>query len=222
MEDTIQKIYMNEMSQQKMYKIFGLRQVQKMTDLTDWLSDLPELEPIETAIAGHYQKRLLGNINIWNEQELSLNFIGPIFAAIDFTVQYRLNWFAQRNMRKIIGDYELIGKPDGVIASGFHEPEIPYFSFQEFKKELDSSGDPIGQNLAAMMLGQLENGTNDPVFGCYVVGRFWFFMVLKDKDYAISQAFSATNEDIFDILKILKALRSKIFARLGIEEEVAV
>lgn len=222
MEDTIQKIYMDEMSQQKMYKIFGLRQVQKMEDLTDWLSNLPELEPIETAIAGHYQKRLLENINIWNEQELSLNFIGPIFASIDFTVQYRLNWFAQRNMRKIIGDYELIGKPDGVIASGFQEPEIPYFSFQEFKKELDSSGDPIGQNLAAMMLGQLENGTDDPVFGCYVVGRFWFFMVLKGKDYAISREFSAANEDIFDILKILKALRTKIFIRLGIEEEVVI
>jgi hypothetical protein len=76
--------------------------------------------------------------------------------------------------------------------------------------------------LAAMMLGQLENGTDDPVFGCYVVGRFWFFMVLKGKDYAISREFSAANEDIFDILKILKALRSKIFIRLGIEEEVAV
>ena len=208
------KLYLNDMSQHKMYKLFGLRQVTTLPDLTSWLSDLPALDDVEKVIATHYQKRLIENINAWNEQELSLNFIGPIFAAIDFTVPYRINWFAQRPISQVIDNYELVGKPDGIIASGFMEPEIPFFSFQEFKKELESKGDPIGQNLAAMLIGQTQNDTADTIFGCYVVGRLWFFMALKGREYAISREFSAASNDIFEIIRILKALRGILFKRL--------
>ncbi|MEM6318072.1 MAG: hypothetical protein AAF960_10400 [Bacteroidota bacterium] len=218
MKKQLTKLHLNDMSQQKMYKLFGLRQVASLPVLDNWLSDLPDLDSVETTIATHYQKRLIKNINAWNEQELSLNFIGPIFAAIDFTVPYQINWFAQRPLRQVIDNYELVGKPDGIIASGFMEPEVPFFSFQEFKKELESKGDPIGQNLAAMLIGQTQNDESNPVFGCYVVGRLWFFMALQDKTYAISREFSAASDDIFEIIKVLKALRSILFDRLQLTE----
>lgn len=219
MEKELTKLYLNDMSQLKMYQIFGLKKVMKLDSLTEWLTDLPELNHVETIIAKHYQGRLLENIDAWNEQELSLNFIGPIFASIDFTVLNEINWFAQRPISGQVGDYILMGKPDGIIASGYLAPEKPYFAFQEFKRELDSSGDPIGQNLAAMLIGQQANGNNEPIYGCYIIGRNWHFMVLEGKTYTTSKAFSADNDNIFEIIKILKALRNILFTKNNIVDD---
>lgn len=215
MEQEITKLYMNDMTQQKMYKIFGLRKVFQMDILDNWLSDLPILNDTEQLISQFYQKRLLENIHTWNEHELLLGFIGPILNLINFQIPYKINFFAQRTLTEQIGEYELIGKPDGMLASGYYEPETPFFAFQEYKKDLNSSGDPIGQNLAAMLVGQAKNGGEAPIYGCYVVGRLWYFMVLKGKEFAISKSFSADNEDIFEIVKALKGLRDILFEKIN-------
>lgn len=215
MEQEIIKLYMNDMTQQKMYKIFGLQQVFQMDILDEWLSDLPELSQQEQDVAVFYQNRLLHNINSWNEHELSLGFIGPILNIVNFQIPYKINFFAQRTITQQIGKHELIGKPDGMLASGYYEPETPFFAFQEYKKDVDSSGDPIGQNLAAMLVGQAKNGGNELIYGCYVVGRLWYFMILKGKEFAISKSFSADDEDIFIIVKALKALRDILFAKIN-------
>ena len=44
-----------------------------------------------------------------------------------------------------------------------------------------------------------------PVYGCYVVGRFHFFVVINGKEYAVSKAFDST--DFKDILQIFKMMR---------------
>ncbi|MEM9887624.1 MAG: hypothetical protein AAF849_17145 [Bacteroidota bacterium] len=214
-EALIEKLYMKDMTQQKMYKTFGLQKVNTLSELEEWLSDLPAISRFQKEAAAFYQQRLLDNIDSWNEQELSLGFIGPIINLINFKVPYKLNFFAQRPISASIGTYELIGRPDGIIASGNFEPEQPYFSFKEYKKDIDSSGDPIAQNLAAMLVGQHHNGDDRPVYGCYVVGRFWYFMVLKDKEYTISKDYSASQEDIYDIVRILEALRAKLLERIA-------
>ena len=217
MQKEVTKLSFNEMTQEKMYDLFELRNVRKHEALTTWLSELPELNEEEKMVAKIYQKRLIDNIDVWNDQELLINFIGPIFGSINFTVFYKLNWFAQRPLSGIIGEYELVGKPDGTIASGYYAPKVPYFSFHEYKKDINSNGDPAGQNLAAMLAGQQQNDNEEVIYGCYVVGRFWYFMVLKGKEYAISKDYSTTDEEIFEIVKILKALRNILFKRLGIE-----
>ena len=71
-----------------------------------------------------------------------------------------------------------------------------------------------------MLVGQTQNEDNLPIYGCYVVGRNWFFMTLEDKNYAISKAYSADDEDIFEIVKSLKSLRSILFKRLNITEKI--
>lgn len=212
-----EKLYLNQMTQQRLYKLFGLREVQKIGELNNWLDNLPSLTKGEKYIANFYKNRLLKNINSWNEQELSLGFIGPIINIIDFKKPYQINFFAQRLLTSIIDNYEIIGKPDGMIAAGHFEPEMPYFAFQEYKKDINSSGDPAAQNLAAMLIGQQQNEADTVVYGCYVVGRLWYFMVLKGKEYAISKDYSTTDDGIFDVVKILKALRNILFKRLEIE-----
>jgi hypothetical protein len=104
-----------------------------------------------------------------------------------------------------------------MVASGWRAPEIPYFCLQEYKKEKDPNGDPAGQCLAAMLVAQELNQHQHPVYGCYVLGRNWFFMLLKEKEYAISNAYPSTLEEVFDIFRILKALKFKVFDILGIE-----
>lgn len=217
MEKEVTQLYLNDMTRQKMYKIFGLRRVNKLQALEDWLINLPDLTAEEITVAKVYQRRLLENIDDWNEQELSLGFIGPIINLIPFKIPYRLNFFAQRPLSTTIDTYELYGKPDGMLASGAFEPEAPYFSFHEYKKDVNSSGDPAGQNLAAMLLGQHQNKESEVIYGCYVVGRLWYFMVLKDKEYAISKDYSTTEEDIFEVVKILKSLRNILFKQLGVD-----
>lgn len=87
---------------------------------------------------------------------------------------------------------------------------------------MDSSGDPIGQNLAAMLVGQVLNENEDVIYGCYIVGRLWYFMVLKGKDYVLSKEYSSTQEDgIRCIVKILKTLRAILFQKLGVQLELA-
>ena len=220
MEQEIQRIALNEVTQLSVYKLFGLQEVTQLSSLEHWLHTKIALTELESNMAQYYKEQLQLNINSWNEQELSLNFIGPIFASISFTIPYKLKLFAQRPISAQIGNYLLHGKPDGIIASGYHAPEVPYFCFQEFKKEQDYKGDAIGQNLAAMLVGQQENEENLPMYGCYVVGRSWFFMTLEGKNYAISKAFSADDdEDILRIVGMLKALRAILFQRLGINGE---
>ena len=98
-----------------------------------------------------------------------------------------------------------------MITSGYYEPEIPFFAFSEYKRQRDPSGDPTGQALAAMLVGQTLNPQPQPVYGCYVVGRNWYFMALQEQHYAISYGHNALqSEDLADILRILKALKDLI------------
>ena len=156
------------------------------------------------------------NSDAWIEQELALNFIGPVFSLARFWEPYRYNFFAGRHIeREIEGLHEKIelsGEPDGIIATGYLEPEIPMFAFMEHKRELHSSGDPAGQTVAAMYVGQKLNQQDQPIYGCYVIGAQWFFVVLEGLTYTISQGHLATNDSLFEIFSVLKALKKIVFA----------
>lgn len=108
----------------------------------------------------------------------------------------------------------LSGKPDGIVSAGRREPEVPYFAFQEYKRELDPDGDPAGQALAAMLVGQSFNeDLSIPIYGCYINGSIWKMMVLVGDEYTITNGFNALTDDIFKIFKILKALKNIVIER---------
>jgi hypothetical protein len=188
-------------------KTFGIEQVDALPDLDSWLAMPNEPSAFEEESLLHLRKVLTFNIHDWNEYELDSHFIGPIFTLVDFSTK-KFNHYSQRFLQGQVGDYQLSGKPDGIVSAGRREPETPYFAFQEYKKELDPNGDPAGQALAAMLVGQsLNDDVSKPIYGCYVNGRDWYFMVLIGKEYSISQDFSATTNDIFKIFATLKALK---------------
>ena len=192
-------------------RTFGLRRVFTSRTLDQWIQQKPSLDETEKIILKNYQELLILNSDAWNEQELALNFIGPVFGLARFSDPYRFNFFSERRIGAIVSglkeDIELSGDPDGIIATGYREPEIPMFAFSEYKRELDPSGDPAGQTLAAMLVGQTINERPQPLYGAYVVGQQWRFLVLEEKQYAISPDYSALTDDIFDIFRILKTLK---------------
>lgn len=193
---------------------FGLILENTLPSLDDWLAvENENLSENEKNSLLPFQSFLQEKVDDWNEQELSMHFIGPIFSLLRFSSK-KYGSFAGRELTGIVGDVEFSGKPDEMIASGRLEPKIPYFFLQEYKQESDPSGDPRAQVLAAMLVAQTKNNNNLPIYGGYVKGRMWYFMVLEGGNYAKSRAYDATEDDIFDIFKILKKLKTIIELRL--------
>ena len=202
-------------------KMFALEQTENSNVLDQWL-DRRENEAVtdfEKMNIERLQKNMKRNIYSWNEQELALHFIGPFISHVTFSSK-KFNIFAERLLDATLQDVDgeevsLSGKPDTFVASGFRAPEVPFFSFHEHKTEVDSSGDPIGQVLASMLVGQAKNDNlEEPIYGCYVIGQNWYFLVLENKNYTIASPFATTNEEVFDVFKVLKAMKTIIEERI--------
>jgi hypothetical protein len=198
-------------------KVFNLKRLNSNNSLQKWLESEYILSDLNKAMLEFYQSILLDNVDSWNEQELALNFIGPIISMVEFGKEKYFNSFAKRSFSAIIGDIELFGKVDGVIASGKEEPEAPYFCLQEYtsttlslsasERETDTDINPAAQALAAMLVAQKMNENGKPVYGAYIRGRNWFFMTLEGNNFSISQQYDACKNEIFDIFRILNGLR---------------
>ena len=186
---------------------FNLEEVETLSALDAWFAIPAELSDFERQHLIHLKGILSFNVHDWNEYELDSRFIGPIFSLIDYSSK-KYNHFAQRDLEGEVEGIRLFGKPDGLIASGRRAPQKPFFAFQEYKRLLDPNGDPAGQALAAMLVGQSLDETPKPLYGCFVVGQHWQFIALQDKRYAISQDYSAITDEIFEIYRILKALKT--------------
>jgi hypothetical protein len=221
MENTV--LNFNDCTLTDLDKRFGLRWSRPLPQLNEWLDMAAAIELSDYEIATCQNLRNLLDLNVfyWREQDLSLHFIGPIFSLINFTEPYRYNLFAQRFIQATIPTIngeriELMGKPDEILASGYGEPEMPFFAFNEFKKEVQFKGDPAGQVLSAMLVGQHLNDHDDPIYGCYVLGRDWYFVVLTGKMYHISKGFDGTTDDVFGICRMLKALKEIVKKRTAL------
>jgi hypothetical protein len=208
----------------KLDKRFGLQQVFDLEILNRWLSADAEVSPADQAFLLNLKNKATIFVESWNEQEYWAYVIVPLLNYIDFTginligatfvgvEQTNKNYtcFVKRFFIGKVDGEEISGYPDGLIASGWREPEVPYFCLQEWKQESEPNSDPRGQCLAAMLVAQTLNQTEQPIYGCYTRGRNWFFMVLAGKYYAISNAYTITHDDIFEIYKILRTLKQII------------
>lgn len=194
---------------------FGVRQSDNSASLTEWLRGEIELSEFENKLLGELQNRLKKNLLHWNEWELSLYFIGPLFSFANFTGE-NYNLFDERELKAVVDGENMVGNPDGMIAFGFREPEKPFFCLQEYKKETDPNGDPVAQCLAAMLTAQAINQDQLPVYGIYVIGQNWSFVVLEGKKYTVSSAYSAISPEIYDIFSRLKFLKRIVEKRVAI------
>ncbi len=194
----------------KLNKRFQLERLIEMPLLREWISAAKtEISETDRYFLHRIQENLIENLYNWNEQELSTGFIGPILAWVKFTDKYS-NLFEERAFVGVVEGEELSGEPDAMIAWGRDEPEKPFFCFNEYKKEIDPNGDPVGQCLAAMLAAESINEYRYPIYGMYVAGQNWHFMVLKNKQYAVSPPYSATTDKIVEIYQNLLWLKARI------------
>ena len=171
--------------------------------LLDWINVSFDPSQKEKQELDELSNLLQDHVWDWNEEELKMKFIGPLLRLVDFeNTMYQS--FYDREISVTVGDESLKGIVDFFVATGKRSPKQPYFFIHEYKKEKETSCDPLGQLLIAMIAGQMRNDDDNELYGAYVMGRFWFFVVLKGKEYSISKAYNAEAEEIVDILGILK------------------
>jgi hypothetical protein len=198
----------------KIDEAFGLRQVYEMETLTQLITPSYELNDFEKQYIGTLQEHFKYGGDDWNEVELENKFISPMM-VLAYKPNDKYAYFLERDLAVKIDEYELSGRVDGLIATGFRNPKKPFFCLNEYKKGTDPNGDPKGQALIAMLAAQELNNNQLPIYGCYVIRRDWYFMVLEDKKYSISQDYSCVTEEVFEIFKILKNLNHRIEILVG-------
>jgi hypothetical protein len=187
---------------------FGLKQ-KKWKDsalLKGWLtSQSIQLNQVETDLIEQARLNLEDNILFWNEEELKMYFLSVVIRLVNYGEGIR--GYFDREISAVVQDIPLKSKADYMVAKGFGDIiETPFFCFHEYKQEKKPSEDPAAQVLKAMLIAQKINNNEKPIYGCYVTGRNWYFIVLEHKEFAISDPLAATNkEDLNQIVSILRA-----------------
>ena len=187
---------------------FGLERVYKLTPkLLDWISAKSEINELDMILVNEVREKLMKNADSWNEEELKMQFISMIIFLIRCDDPIR-TYYDREISTEIEGIY-ISSKVDMMFSKGVGELiSTPYFFLHEYKREKKYSGDPVGQMLGGMLIGQAKNNNGNPIYGCYVQGRFWFFSVLIGKQYIISDAYDSVNiEELKQIISILRKMK---------------
>lgn len=188
---------------------FNLKQIEILEALDQWLAFEYKIDAYEKKYLDELKEVYLIGGDDWNEVELENKFISPLFVFAKMDSK-QFAYFLERELSATLGDYEVMGKVDGMIASGFRNPRKPYFCLNEYKRQTDPNGDPRAQVLIAMLAAQSINQNQNPIYGCYIIGRSWYFTALVGKEYAISNVFTCTDEELYDIFRVLKGLRWRV------------
>ena len=195
---------------------FGLERIEDLPALSEWLTvrnTLPLIAPIEKL-----RLSLRKNVENWNEDEMKTIFINPFLFYFDFYEPPHYRVFTQRLFTLQTPEVEASGRVEWFVATGKQTPKKPFFFLQEFKPEKNGGNDPLGQLLIAMVDAQIMNNNPEQIlYGCYNIGRFWFFVVLTGKEYAVSRAYDATQtDDLTDMVAILQKVKVYIHQQLGL------
>lgn len=196
---------------QEVEDTFGIKRVQELPKLSEWMDvDVSDISMERKEAIEKLRANLLRFVDCWNEQEMSVYFIAPFLSLTDIQQDgYRGFWERPLSVRK--GDEIASGIIDFMLAKGRQLPQAPYFFINEYKPETGTANDPIGQLLMGMLAAQQENQAVQyddlTIYGAYIIGRIWYFVTLDREKYAISDAFPATQDDIFVIYQMLQKVR---------------
>ena len=185
------------------------RHYEDFETLETWLNAENPINDFENTELLSLSKELLYNAEMWNEDELKFMFLSPLLRLVRFrSKHYKI--FTQRKLSVTIGDWFISGNFDFAVATGEQDPEQPYFFIREYKQEKRRDNDPLGQLLAEMLTVQQVNQLLIPLYGCYVIGRLHFFVVMVGKNYSVSDGLVASSDDIFQIFKMMRFVKFKI------------
>ena len=195
---------------------FNIERIKNLPALVEWL-DVPKNNILSFKI-DELRILLADSVEGWNEDELKMMFIAPFLAEFKFNQLPSYRVFTQRQFSIQTAEVEANGRVEWFIATGKQIPKKPFFFLQEYKPEKNSGNDPLGQLLIAMVDAQILNeDAKKPLFGCYMIGCFWFFVVLIAKSYSVSKSYDATQvDDLSEIVEILERVKIHIHKELGL------
>jgi hypothetical protein len=104
---------------------------------------------------------------------------------------------------------------DFLVATGKSKPIQPFFFLHEYKRLRGRENDPLAQLLVEMLAAQELNEHTSPLYGCHVIGRNWFFVVIEGRNYAESNQYSVSDDGIYKVFSMLqeaKAIITKLTA----------
>jgi hypothetical protein len=185
--------------------------------ITDWLASTTTFVEFEKELVERVKDRILKNVDYWNEDELKLQSIASILELVNYTSGF-FKSFSQRPLIATIKGIEIGGRVDFMLAKGNQRPAQPYFFIHEYKQERKRDNDPKGQLLSELLAAQQQNEGRFPLYGCYVIGRYWSFVVLDGSEYAVSNSFNASDDDIYQIIAILRQVKVYIEAIIAAEK----
>ncbi len=180
--------------------------------LDNWLNAAKsiEIKPRDAERIEELRQDLKINVAGHNEEELKLHFISPILNIVKLGKPNVYKLFAQRNISAMVTNKKgvtdkLGGRVETMVAMGIQNPRHPYFFVHEYKPLNKSTpSDPLGQLVAAMIVAQVTNIDDMPIYGLYVMGAAWRFVVLEGKYFGESKPYEAT--EIGDLTHIVQAL----------------
>ena len=194
-------------------KTFALQKIEEGYPLLDdWTNTTNNLTELEIEMLEKRRKKLLQNVNGWNEETLKMKFIAFILDMADYDIGQFQGIF-EAEMSAVVQGYSLKVITDFTVATVIEDLiEYPYFYFHEYKQKKNTK-DPIAQVLLAMLIAQEKNQDEKPIYGCHVIGELWHFMVIHGREYSIHKGFNATNpNDLQTILLILRKFKDILLA----------
>jgi hypothetical protein len=195
---------------------FGIKRIKNHSVLVEWLA-VPDAKPLEPNVT-RLHVLIESRIEAWNEDELKMNFIAPLITEINYHFLPHYTVFSQRYFSFQTATVEANGRIEWLVSTGEQTPKKPFFFLHEYKAEKNSGNDPLGQLLIAMVDVQILNdNAQQCLYGCYNIGRMWFFVILVGKEYSVSRAYDATQtDDLTDMVAILKKVKVYIHEQLGL------
>jgi hypothetical protein len=192
---------------------FGLERNKNCPLITDWLSVVVPTDFVLPELLELKRQKLDREGDVWNEEELKMHFLSIVFSYADIEVPKKIKLFYERSLTAMVQGTALNVICDALLASplGINTPQTPYFFLQEFKKGKKSADDAEGQMLVAMLIAQEKNADNKPIYGCYLLGKDWYFTTLHERNYCFSRSYDASDpKQLAFILFALQNLKNII------------
>ncbi len=160
----------------------------------------------------------------YNEDDLKIYFLAPIFNKVDFfSYEDEVRAFYENVLTYETDKFIFKGRVDFMFAKGLKRSENPYFFIQEFKKG-EEFANPRPQ-LLAEMISAVELNKTTTIRGAFIIGKDWYFVILEklgiDKyQYFLSEAFNSTKiEELKGIYRNLKFVKNEIIQMVRQEKE---
>jgi hypothetical protein len=197
-------------------KTFKLSKVLENYSLLDeWLTVDSQISAREKAELERIRLPLLKNVNSWNEETLKMKFIALLLDLVNYDEIGDFQTLFDAEIKGVVDTIELKCIADFTVAKTIEDLiENPYFYFHEYKRKKNKADDPIAQVLIPSLIAQEINRDQKPIYGCYVIGEMWHFMLVNGREYAIDKGLNALkSEELEKIYLILQKVKSIIAKR---------